>query len=47
MTARAVDRVLLIGKLDRLSRKASFIFDLRDSGVDFVWCDMPMQTPEQ
>jgi DNA invertase Pin-like site-specific DNA recombinase len=27
--------------LDRLSRNAGFIFALRDSGVDFVCCDMP------
>jgi DNA invertase Pin-like site-specific DNA recombinase len=39
--ARAVGGVLLIAKLDRLSRNASFIFALRDSGVDFVCCDMP------
>ena len=32
---------LVIAKLDRLSRNASFIFQLRDSGVDFVCCDMP------
>jgi DNA invertase Pin-like site-specific DNA recombinase len=32
---------LLIAKLDRLSRNASFILTLRDSGVDFVCCDMP------
>lgn len=32
---------LLIAKLDRLSRNASFIFQLRDSGVDFIACDMP------
>jgi len=32
---------LLIAKLDRLSRNASFIFALRDSGVDFLACDMP------
>ena len=32
---------LLIAKLDRLSRNAGFIFALRDSGVDFVCCDMP------
>lgn len=36
---------LLIAKLDRLSRNASFIFKLRDelqaSGVDFIACDMP------
>lgn len=32
---------LLIAKLDRLSRNASFILMLRDSKVDFVCCDMP------
>ena len=32
---------LLIAKLDRLSRNASFIFKLRDEKVDFVCCDMP------
>ncbi len=32
---------LVIAKLDRLSRNASFIFTLRDSGVDFVCADMP------
>jgi DNA invertase Pin-like site-specific DNA recombinase len=32
---------LIIAKLDRLSRNASFIFMLRDSGVDFVCADMP------
>ena len=39
--ARAAGGVLLIAKLDRLSRTARFIFTLRDSGVDFVCCDMP------
>lgn len=33
--------VLVIAKLDRLSRNASFIFALRDSGVEFVCADMP------
>jgi DNA invertase Pin-like site-specific DNA recombinase len=32
---------LVIAKLDRLSRNASFIFALKDSGVDFVCADMP------
>jgi DNA invertase Pin-like site-specific DNA recombinase len=32
---------LLIAKLDRLSRNASFIFMLRDSKIDFTCCDMP------
>ena len=32
---------LLIAKLDRLSRNASFIFTLRDAKVDFQCCDLP------
>lgn len=32
---------LIIAKIDRLSRRISFIFALRDSGVDFVACDLP------
>jgi len=39
--ARQAQATLLIAKLDRLSRNAGFIFALRDSGVDFVCCDMP------
>ncbi|GAB2553246.1 recombinase family protein [Spirosoma aerophilum] len=45
--AAAIDRakkeraVLIIAKLDRLSRNASFIFTLRDSGVNFQCVDMP------
>ncbi|WP_431357460.1 recombinase family protein [Hymenobacter lucidus] len=39
--ARRVGSTLLIAKLDRLSRNAGFVFALRDSGVDFVCCDMP------
>jgi DNA invertase Pin-like site-specific DNA recombinase len=45
--AAAIDRskkegaVLVIAKLDRLSRNASFIFTLRDSGVQFQCVDMP------
>lgn len=33
--------VLLIAKLDRLTRNIAFIFTLRDSGVEFVCADMP------
>ena len=32
---------LLIAKLDRLSRNASFIFMLRDAKIEFTCCDMP------
>jgi len=39
--AKAEGAVLLIAKLDRLSRNAGFIFALRDSGVQFVCADMP------
>ncbi|MCC9138924.1 recombinase family protein [Pontibacter silvestris] len=39
--AKRIRATLLIAKLDRLSRNASFIFALRDSGVDFVCADMP------
>jgi len=39
--AKVKGAVLLIAKLDRLSRNASFIFQLRDAKVDFVCCDMP------
>jgi len=36
---------LLIAKLDRLSRKVSFVFALRDAGVKFVASDLPEFTP--
>ncbi|KAA5538862.1 recombinase family protein [Adhaeribacter rhizoryzae] len=39
--ARKLKATLVIAKLDRLSRNASFIFTLKDSGVDFVCADMP------
>ncbi len=32
---------LLIAKLDRLTRNVAFVFTLRDSGVNFICCDMP------
>ncbi len=32
---------LLIAKLDRLSRNVSFIFTLKDTGVQFECCDIP------
>ena len=39
--AKKSNAVLLIAKLDRLSRNAGFIFTLKDSGVQFVCADMP------
>jgi DNA invertase Pin-like site-specific DNA recombinase len=33
--------ILVIAKLDRLSRNVAFIANLMESGVDFVACDMP------
>ena len=33
--------VLLIAKLDRLTRNVAFIFTLRDSGIEFMCADMP------
>jgi DNA invertase Pin-like site-specific DNA recombinase len=33
--------VLIIAKLDRLSRNVAFIANLMESGVEFVACDMP------
>ena len=38
---RQAKATLLIAKLDRLSRNAAFLLNLRDSGVNFVCCDMP------
>lgn len=32
---------LLVAKLDRLSREVEFIFNLKNSGIDFVCSDMP------
>lgn len=39
--AKENDATLIIAKLDRLSRNASFVIALRDSGVKFTCCDMP------
>ncbi len=38
---RKTKATLLIAKLDRLSRNAAFLLNLRDSSVNFVCCDMP------
>jgi DNA invertase Pin-like site-specific DNA recombinase len=39
--AKRAGAILVIAKLDRLSRNVAFIFALRDSGVDFACADMP------
>jgi DNA invertase Pin-like site-specific DNA recombinase len=39
--AKVTGATLVIAKLDRLSRNASFLLALRDSGVRFVAADMP------
>ena len=39
--AKATGSTLLIAKLDRLSRNVKFIFELKETGVDFVCCDLP------
>lgn len=39
--AKLTGAVLVIAKLDRLSRNAAFLLTLRDSGVRFVAADMP------
>lgn len=39
--AKQNDAVLIVAKLDRLSRNVSFLFALRDSQVKFVCCDLP------
>ncbi len=38
---RRESATLLIAKLDRLSRNIAFIFELKESGVDFQSCDLP------
>lgn len=39
--AKVTGSILVIAKLDRLSRNAAFLLALRDSGVRFIAADMP------
>lgn len=39
--AKVTGSVLVIAKMDRLSRNAAFLLTLRDSGVKFIAADMP------
>jgi DNA invertase Pin-like site-specific DNA recombinase len=39
--AKVTGSVLVIAKLDRLSRNAAFLLTLKDSGVKFIAADMP------
>ncbi|GAN69123.1 recombinase family protein [Acetobacter orleanensis] len=39
--AKLTGAILIIAKLDRLSRNATFLMSLRDAGVEFVAVDLP------
>lgn len=39
--AKSHKAILVIAKLDRLTRNAAFLLQLQDSSIDFVACDMP------
>lgn len=44
LECKSTNSVLIIAKLDRLSRSVEFIFSLKNSGVNFVCVDMPELT---
>ena len=39
--AKRTKAILVIAKLDRLSRNAAFLLNLQEAGIDFVACDCP------
>ena len=39
--AKSQKAILVIARLDRLSRNAAFLLQLQDAGIDFVACDLP------
>jgi DNA invertase Pin-like site-specific DNA recombinase len=41
LRAKVTGSTLIVARLDRLSRNATFLMTLRDSGVSFVACDNP------
>ena len=43
--AKNTDSILVIAKLDRLSRNLTFISTLMDTKVNFICCDMPDASP--
>lgn len=43
--AKSEKAILVIAKLDRLSRNAAFLLQLQESKIDFVCCDMPSADP--
>jgi len=42
--AKQNNAILLVSKIDRLSRNAAFIMKFKEANVDFVCCDMPDRT---
>jgi DNA invertase Pin-like site-specific DNA recombinase len=43
--AKSQKAILVIAKLDRLSRNAAFLLQLQESKIDFCCCDMPHADP--
>ena len=39
--AKRANAILVIARLDRLTRSARFLLELVDSGVELIFCDMP------